>query len=993
MVPSFKRLVLFCLFSIALSKGGTEQKYSIGMIGESPETERILRQAGFLLTKLTWNDFLEGNGSTRQYSCLLFTQPRRFPYPARGCLLDYLQNGGDLILLDGPAFETPVYRYQGQWYSQSELLPLLVADASDQQLSVDFAQESPDRWVRDCDNVHLPSTLEKTQNNGRACFVANIRRFSRWDTFRGPFQSQTGHNALWLKAKGSENLRQLVVEIREQDGSRWVAVTDCPHQWQDIVLLQSDFRFLSDGSPPGRGGRGDGLCLGKAAWFQFGMSYDYSPHPSADYQISIQQAGTARIDLPDGFGKPLFEKTLPIFSSQLFHQYEDGVSVRPAPDQSFFEGPAETQMPVKGTSAIGFPYINESRYSGILQVFDAFDRPRGFAAGILEHYEGPYKGGRWLLFGVQTSKFYQSDIFKNCLLQILEKMKDPTRLPQIAQAERNVKGKRMPRPSSRLKPIRPSPDGKHLIDAEGNPFFMIGVNYIGSSDCKTSHASDNFFYDKWETDFRKARDAGINCLRLWIEGLDAEKSKMDSILYLANQYGLYLLLLPTAHPKEKGEDLTELFSNLARLVAEEPAVIGYDLMNEPYITTVGSVRISGRPNPLIKHDPYTRYADKDLYDKEWVDVRVQYGSDWPPVSEWSTRDERKVLLAAYNILSRWSSHYIHPRDYSSLYGFSDTLPMSSEWSDFFQDVNQTFADWLDLHIPAIRSLHPSALITVGYNTILTALPANSRLDFVSHHLYQPPSSFEDIQKAVSTFDRLRQIWPDKPITLGEFGYSCGTKLPDGSTLDIYNAVVPEMMIYLYAWAHNFDGAMSWMVSDWPAALMDHSAPWISKNKQDYEAGFGMYFFDGTPAGHPKPIVGALRTFREYLDLYPAEKGRLQLRPDSSLQTGCGYLYQSPHALFIGARTFENELIQFRSLQAANLMLYWNDQKLHILSTADSCLVLKKSFLQSIFGTDQCVLEGRVKSSSQPHDSWILELLESQPCRLSHFPSVNTETHL
>ena len=45
------------------------------------------------------------------------------------------------------------------------------------------------------------------------------------------------------------------------------------------------------------------------------------------------------------------------------------------------------------------------------------------------------------------------------------------------------------------------------------------------------------------------------------------------------------------------------------------------------------------------------------------------------------------------------------------------------------------------------------------------MPANESLDFVSHHLYQPPSSFVDMQGR-NPFDRLHGRWPEKPITLG-----------------------------------------------------------------------------------------------------------------------------------------------------------------------------------------------------------------------------------
>jgi hypothetical protein len=974
-----KTVLLLSFFGINFSEGHPGRNYPIGILGDCPAAEQSLQKAGYSLSGITWDDFLNGSVSVQRFSCLLFAQSRRFPYAARQCLLQYLKSGGDLIILSGPAFEIPVYPYGGGWYSQEELLPRLAADAEDRRISVDFANEDPQRWTRDADNLNLPSTLTKKEEKGLFYFQADIQHFSRWDTFRGPFRSSPGHNVLWLKAKGSDNLRQMVVEIREDDGSRWVAVANLPHQWQEIALLQTDFQFLSDGSPHGRGGPEDCLAIEKAAWLQFGMSYDFSPHAAADYQICIQQAGTAKIELPDGFGKPLFEKVLPVFSIQPFHQYTDAVCVRPVPSQPFTASQTAMKMPLKGTSAIGFPYVNESKYIGILEVLDSIDRPRGFAAGILLHYGGPYKGGQWLLFGVQNELFYQTEFFTECLLQIVEKMQEPSLLKQLAQAEIDARSKRQPRPKSRLQPIRRSTDGKHLVYTDGSPFFMLGVNYIGSFDCKTTHASSNFFYDKWETDFRKARDAGINCIRLWIEGLDGDKAKLDSILYLADKYGIYLLLHPTAHPAENGEELTELFTKLAELAAEEPAVLGYDLMNEPYITTVGSIRIGGRPSAIIRHDPYNTYIAKGLYDLDWVNSRVQHGSTWPPLSSWSKDAQAQALLAAYNILSQYSSRCIAPRDYSSLYGISGPLPITEELAPFFGAVNQTFADWLNLHIPAIRSRHPSALITVGYNTILTALPANQQLDFVSHHLYQPPTSFEDIQKAVTTFDRLQKLWPDKPITLGEFGISCGTQLPDGSTMDIYNAAVNEILIWLYAWVNGFDGAMSWMISDWPVALMDYSAPWISKNRRSYEAGFGMYFYDGTETGQAKPIVGAVQTLRQYLDLCPPSKGNLRLVPSPELQSGCGYLYHNQNALFVGAKTFQNEHLRFHSPQAANLFLYWNGKEMRILSTADGELSIQNSFLQSILGAGPWKFRGRVKTPRQTETGWLLNLFENQPC--------------
>ncbi len=953
-------------------------RYTIGFVGRCDSLQKALQEAGYTVEERTFSDFSEGSVCAQKNSCLVFAPGRRFPYAGRTCLLKYLKDGGDLISLGGHAFEIPVYPYRDGWYSQDELLRTLAADATASHEAIDFAEAEVSGWIRDCDNPGNPSHLARVGEGADRHWLAEIRKFSQWDTFRGAFSSRPGHNALVFRIRGSESLREVVIEIREADGSRWVATAPVTEAWQDVVILQSAFQFHPDGSPPGRGKGGDALALEKAAFFQFGMAYDISPHKSGDYEIRLRRAGTARVEVPDGFGRPLFEKRLPIFSEQAFHRFQDADRVRVVAGQPFADGLPELPLPVSGVSAIGFSYADQSRYFGILEALDDFDRRAGFAGGALVHYRGPYEGGRWLIYGIETEAFYATDFFVQSVLRSLEKMRDRDFSAQLAAEADRAKKKFAARPRSRLRPIRRSADGTHLEYADGERFFMLGVNYIGSFDCKTSHASVDFVYDKWEADFKKAREAGVNCMRLWIEGLDGSREKMDSILYLADRYGIYLLLHPTAHPKENGDELAKLFSELAKLAAEEPAVIGYDLMNEPYITTVGSVRIGGREGAILRHDPFVRYRGKDFYDSEWVESTFRSRVGWPPLSDWSQGHEAKTLLAAYNILSLYSRRYIETKDYSSLYGIDNRLPIDPEYAAFFDSVNQTLADWIRLQTVPIRRQDPNGLITVGYNTVLTALPANEELDFVSHHLYQPPTSYADLKKAVTTMDRLRMLWPDKPITLGEFGYSCGTRLPDGGILNIHNSAVAEMIVYLYAWANDFGGGMSWMLSDWPTALMDYSAPWISPSRQLYEAGFGMYAYDGTQTGRPKPIVWAMKCMRDYLDSSPRGTGSFRL-VKADTQTGCGYLYQNDTALFVGMKHFQNESIDFQAADAANLMLYWTDEGLHVLSTADASLSLSRRFVETTVGTGNVRLEGRRKSFNQTKDRYVMELFEGQRC--------------
>ena len=157
------------------------------------------------------------------------------------------------------------------------------------------------------------------------------------------------------------------------------------------------------------------------------------------------------------------------------------------------------------------------------------------------------------------------------------------------------------------------------------------------------------------------------------------------------------------------------------------------------------------------------------------------------------------------------------------------------------------------------------LISVGYNSVLECLPANKQLNFVSHHVYDRPASYEKVMSNITTLDRIARVWPDRPITLGEFGYSNGIVTADESYLDFHTSAVGEMIHYLYALAHGYDGAMNGRS---PTGTGTPSPrPRKGRKTQIYEAYFGIYYYDGNPhgLGRLKPIGYAMKFLRDYVD--------------------------------------------------------------------------------------------------------------------------------
>jgi hypothetical protein len=587
-----------------------------------------------------------------------------------------------------------------------------------------------------------------------------------------------------------------------------------------------------------------------------------------------------------------------------------------------------------GISAIAFEYPEISKYIPLLQIQDNYSRSEGFAAGLLVNYAGEFKNSHWLLFGIESTEFYTTKEFVDTTVKALNRFKQNDLPAKFAKEDSINKNARLdivsPAPDVF---IRLSEDGKHFLLPNGKKFFALGCNYIGPFERKCELGEDYFSLQRVEEDFKKAKETGINIFRFWNFRMEKDPARLKTIIELARKYQIYLLLQPKEHSLATDKQHIKVLEDTAKIAAGETIVLGYDLMNEPYITMVGSTSINGQLSEILKHKAYERYSSPKFFDKQWVDETAGEKAGWPEVGSWTSLKDRKNLYAANAVFQQYMEKYTSKQDYSCLYGLDGKLPIEPEHKEFLSVIDKAFADWIVFQKKAINQFDNNHFITVGYNTSLAALPTNGLLDFTSHHIYQMPYSYQDMQKSITTFDRLRAFWPNKPITLGEFGFSSGIKMPDDSYLGVNAASVAEMSVYLYAFANDYSGAYLWMLSEWPVANMKYNAPWISPDKQIYESRFGMYYYDGTPQGSPKPIAHAIKFFREYIDAHSPGDGALELvSADTPMKAG--YVFTDKDALFVGSAEYDSERLKFKSPVPVNVMLLWNAEQLKIMATAD-----------------------------------------------------------
>jgi hypothetical protein len=541
-----------------------------------------------------------------------------------------------------------------------------------------------------------------------------------------------------------------------------------------------------------------------------------------------------------------------------------------------------------GFSAVGFPELGAATFEPLLAAVDRHGRVRGWAAGTLIHHAGALAGSQWLLAGVEEAAFYESAAVQERFAEALCAFREGSLLARSRSACEAESARRpAPQPASAsLAPLRIA--GGHFVRPDGSRFFALGANFFNSF--HTYYGGGAMWsLAELERDFQRMRRAGINAIRLHDAQRFLQEGRAEAFLGLCRSYGVRIL--PTAAAAHSGRSLEQLAAEARRKAArlgDEPLVIGFDLDNEPYWWELARLTAHGQ----------------------------RLGDRYPaPPGAWK----------AYQASLR-----LAPADWTTTFpGLWTPLPRpeQAEWRQAFDSANGIYGEWLKALTAGLRaggSRHP---VTVGYNTVYAALPANAGLDFLAHHVYEPPESLEQVRANVTTLDRLRAIWPGKPVLLGEFGYSNGDRV-EGLPLGVHASSVGEMAHYLHALAGGFDGVLKWELCDADPAYQRRWLTWqqsLPEEKRLQQRRFGLFVYDGTPEGRAKPIAHATRFLRDWLDRH-APQGRLTLRP-AGYPTGTAYTFEAEGARFVGDRSYAGDGLRFEADEPANVMLAWEEESL------------------------------------------------------------------
>ena len=379
-----------------------------------------LRAVGFEVDRL--NDRAVADPSVLSpdvFDLVILAEATRVPARALDTIAQYSRNGGNLMLLGGPFFESTTWQYGSRSLDTRGVLAAVAEDARPHLLA-DFDREKIRPWQHGASNPTSESTagrVEPGADGTPGALRLKLANDGGWDHFTpgaldGPFPP--GHTLTTFWAKAGQQPSQLAVEWRERDNSRWIAVVNLSREWKFHVLLPSAFHYWPDTSATGRGGGGDVFKPQNAVSLTIGMAHSHTQSVAPDpiHTIWVDQIGTAAMgsklfDPENRFGAqnilPRIETVSPLYK---LYPVTNLDHLRVNPRQLIagrFDPPAvaATFAPHPRPQGTGLDKHRRWRYVPLLECLDRRDRICGAAASMLIPDPQGQDGG--ILLGVPVA--------------------------------------------------------------------------------------------------------------------------------------------------------------------------------------------------------------------------------------------------------------------------------------------------------------------------------------------------------------------------------------------------------------------------------------------------------------------------------------------------------------------------------------------------------------------------------------------------------------
>jgi hypothetical protein len=375
--------------------------------------------------------------TARRYDLLVLPGARALPMAAAAAIKGYLREGGDLLALGLPAWQSPLYQIKGKWVSR-ESYEAVIAAQRPQHIVEDFDRADLKRWTRSAGDASGKAEYELAAvERGKALHV-KIGHLGGWETLTSPALVRPfppGQTLTCFRAKGGPRTRQLALEWREANGSRWIATVDLTPEWKDYTLPPDRFKAWPVPAP----GENRGVFHpDKAVSCCVGLAMSHTAVEGDQHEYWFDDLGTAT----SPFGEDVVpaESQVPVLES-ISPSYQcfpitTPVVVRADRQKVAWEGWERMGAMSERRDAlsyvglqprargVGFNQERPYRWEPLLGAYDAATQDyRGALGALVVNVEAPLRGSVWGVFTPAEASFYRQPVVTNCLHQVLTRMK------------------------------------------------------------------------------------------------------------------------------------------------------------------------------------------------------------------------------------------------------------------------------------------------------------------------------------------------------------------------------------------------------------------------------------------------------------------------------------------------------------------------------------------------------------------------------------------
>ena len=400
----------------------------------APLMKTLLADAGYDVVEMEAASLCTSETfANERISLLVLPDAKRLPMNAIEPVKTYLSGGGDLLVLNTPAWRDRLLQIDGVWQTPEEYRARQAAQPVP-NVFLDFSNESMEDWYRSAYRMDSPTTYKTVPDGpgpGMVALEVDLPEMEGWDSICRSFDGTPfpeGHTVTVFSARGGVKTNRLAVEWRERDGSRWIAVVPLTQTWQQFRLSPEDFKFWE--SVPARSD--STFNPANVEMIAFTLAYTHTGHLHGGHWFQVSQVGTASFEeaheqAMDNAPAPALEVVSPGYK---FFDMSGVVTLTAAGGQNVVPDVAYT-LPAgmlamhPRPEAGGYGKGRTWRWMPLLEARAADGDLRGYPAAMFIHGDGNFKGGIWASFAIEDAGWYASEQGATAVRGVLARMKDP----------------------------------------------------------------------------------------------------------------------------------------------------------------------------------------------------------------------------------------------------------------------------------------------------------------------------------------------------------------------------------------------------------------------------------------------------------------------------------------------------------------------------------------------------------------------------------------